>query len=464
MSRHRVERRVNLIALDGLLSGGAFVVALVARFGPGFSDVWHDSLGLPPVILFAALFGVAAVCCFWLAGVYRPEAFLSFKQESVDVVRGVTLLALLSMSCLYFLRLEDVSRLSLAGTFILLIGSCLVVRLPTYHRSSASGRSRSMTRVLVVGWGPTASRYVEEVRQRGFRGFEVVGVLADEDVADVVHLGSPRDLPAVLSNVIVDEVVVCLDGNRTEEMSDVLLAAQQQGKTIRFPIAYQPSMPTDGRLEMLGQQPVMTVAATPESRMAFGVKRLFDVVSSLVLLVVLSPAFITTGVLMLATQGRPVFYWQVRGGLHGRPFRAVKFRTMEVGAEAEREALLKFNERAGPAFKMAVDPRVTPFGKWLRRSSIDELPQLLNVLRGEMSLVGPRPQPLVEVAEYTYEQRRRLSMKPGVTGLWQVEARHEPSFDVWIAHDLHYIDSWSLWLDMKILMRTPWVVVRNPGT
>jgi exopolysaccharide biosynthesis polyprenyl glycosylphosphotransferase len=464
VSSHRVERRVTLIALDGLLSAGAFLVALTARFGFGFSDVWHESLGLPPVTLFAGLFAVTAVSCFWLAGVYRPQAFLSFKQESVDVVRGVMLLALVTMSTLYVLRLEDVSRLSLVVAFGLLIGSCLVVRLPTYRRRSAPSANRSTTHVLIVGWNSLARRYVAEIDSRGFPGFEVVGVLDERDAPEMRYLGKPRDLSTVLSNTVVDEVVICLDGSRTEGMSDVLLAAQQQGKTIRFPIAYQPSVPTDGRIEMLGHQPVMTVAATPESRMALGVKRLFDLVATLFLLIALAPILMVTGFLLLVTQGRPVFYTQVRGGLHGRPFNALKFRSMEIDAEHRRDTLLALNERVGPAFKMAEDPRITPLGRWLRRSSIDELPQLINVLKGEMSLVGPRPQPLVEVAEYTYEQRRRLSMKPGITGLWQIEARHDPSFDVWIAHDLDYIDRWSLWLDLKVLVRTPWVVVRNPGT
>ena len=141
----------------------------------------------------------------------------------------------------------------------------------------------------------------------------------------------------------------------------------------------------------------------------------------------------------------------------------LKFRTMVDGAEAMREDLIDQNERTGPAFKIADDPRITRFGRWLRKTSIDETPQLLNVFLGQMSLVGPRPQPLEEVAEYDLWHRRRLSMRPGITGLWQVQARNDPSFGAWMDLDLEYIDRWSLGLDFSVLIRTPTALVRTPG-
>jgi lipopolysaccharide/colanic/teichoic acid biosynthesis glycosyltransferase len=157
---------------------------------------------------------------------------------------------------------------------------------------------------------------------------------------------------------------------------------------------------------------------------------------------------------MIATEGRPVFFRQVRVGLQGRPFTIVKFRTMVPDAEARYAEVVALSDTQGAAFKMTNDPRITKLGAFLRKTSIDELPQLWNVLRGEMSIVGPRPAPPREVAEYDIWHRRRLSMKPGITGLWQVEARLDESFDRRAALDLRYIDGWSVWLDMKIIART----------
>jgi lipopolysaccharide/colanic/teichoic acid biosynthesis glycosyltransferase len=171
-------------------------------------------------------------------------------------------------------------------------------------------------------------------------------------------------------------------------------------------------------------------------------------------MIVLSPLLIGAAIAVRLTDGSPILFGQERVGLHGRPFTMLKFRSMVVDAESKLEELMHLNERSGAAFKMEDDPRITRVGKFLRRTSIDELPQLWNVLTGSMSLVGPRPPLPREVAEYDIWHRRRLSMKPGITGLWQIEARHEPDFDRWVEHDLLYIDGWSIWLDLKIMIRT----------
>jgi lipopolysaccharide/colanic/teichoic acid biosynthesis glycosyltransferase len=183
-------------------------------------------------------------------------------------------------------------------------------------------------------------------------------------------------------------------------------------------------------------------------------KRAMDIAMAIAGLIVLTPMFAVIGAVMVATEGRPVFFRQVRVGLQGRPFTIVKFRTMVPDAEARYAEVVALSDTQGAAFKMTNDPRITKLGAFLRKTSIDELPQLWNVLRGEMSIVGPRPAPPREVAEYDIWHRRRLSMKPGITGLWQVEARLDESFDRRAALDLRYIDGWSVWLDMKIIART----------
>jgi exopolysaccharide biosynthesis polyprenyl glycosylphosphotransferase len=192
-------------------------------------------------------------------------------------------------------------------------------------------------------------------------------------------------------------------------------------------------------------------------------KRLLDITGAAALLVLLSPLMLILALAVRQDSAGRALFKQRRVGLHGRTFEVLKFRTMHDGAEDRLTELMELNEIRGHAFKLTADPRVTRVGRWLRRTSLDELPQLWNVLRGEMSLVGPRPPLVSEVQGYNVWHRRRLSMKPGMTGLWQVRARTEQDFDRWVETDLEYIDSWSLWLDLRILLRTIPAVLNREG-
>ena len=193
------------------------------------------------------------------------------------------------------------------------------------------------------------------------------------------------------------------------------------------------------------------------------IKRFEDIIISLVLLIFLCPLFGIVGLLIKTTSKGPVFFKQLRIGYNGRLFTLLKFRTMVENAEDLRRDLVTFNEMDGPVFKLSGDPRITKIGRVLRRSSIDELPQIINVLKGDMSLVGPRPSLPDEVSHYNLEDRRRLSMKPGITCLWQVSGRNGLSFQEWMELDRYYVDRWSLWLDFKILLRTIPAVFKGTG-
>jgi lipopolysaccharide/colanic/teichoic acid biosynthesis glycosyltransferase len=204
--------------------------------------------------------------------------------------------------------------------------------------------------------------------------------------------------------------------------------------------------------------------AAPPGRIELAAKRGIDVAGASAAIVILGPLLLGTAALIAVVDGRPVLFRQLRAGFHERPFSIYKFRTMRVGADAERAALRAHNEVAGGAsFKMTGDPRVTRLGQILRRTSIDEFPQFLNVLRGEMSLVGPRPHPFDDLAGYQPWHHGRFAMKPGVTGLWQVSSRRNPDFDRWVELDLEYIRTWSPWLDLKIMLRTVPAVLRGEG-
>jgi lipopolysaccharide/colanic/teichoic acid biosynthesis glycosyltransferase len=199
-------------------------------------------------------------------------------------------------------------------------------------------------------------------------------------------------------------------------------------------------------------------------QVARAAKRAIDLTASLIVLVLLGPLLVAVALAILVVDGRPILFVQDRAGLHGRPFRIMKFRTMRVGADAERVKLRELNEIAGNAsFKLTDDPRVTRLGHTLRRTSIDELPQLVNVLMGQMSLVGPRPHPFDDVAGYADWHYRRFAMKPGITGLWQISARRDTDFDRWVRLDLEYIERWSLLLDIRIMAATIPALLRGEG-
>lgn len=206
--------------------------------------------------------------------------------------------------------------------------------------------------------------------------------------------------------------------------------------------------------EFVGPSLYLTYRTVEPDRPSLLVKELVDRIVAAVGLVILSPLLLLVAVAVKATSPGPILFCQMRGGLNGRPFRMLKFRTMKCGAEAERESLLAANEMDGPVFKLSNDPRVTSLGRILRRTSVDELPQLVNVLLGQMSLVGPRPLPVVEARELDGVHRRRMSVRPGITGLWQVSGRNDLTFQEWMALDLQYIDNWNLGLDAIILLRT----------
>jgi exopolysaccharide biosynthesis polyprenyl glycosylphosphotransferase len=230
-----------------------------------------------------------------------------------------------------------------------------------------------------------------------------------------------------------------------------------------MPVAPVERALTTGRLESIDGVGVYSLANGPDRAVSLLLKRVLDLVGGACLLIAASPVLAVLAIAIKADSDGPVFFRQERVGLHGRSFPVVKFRSMCSGAEEQLEELREHNEINGHAFKLRDDPRITRLGRFLRRSSLDELPQLWNVVRGQMSLVGPRPPLPSEVAHYDVWHRRRLSMKPGMTGLWQVGARHSAEFDHWVEQDLEYIDSWSLWLDFKIMARTVPAVLSGTG-
>lgn len=436
------------------------------RFGAAAEAIWEQGLGLPPIGLMAALFGALVIASFWAAGVYRRDTHWSYATELGDLARGWALLVAGTLSLLFLFKLQDVSRIALATAFALLVVGTGGARVGLRKLTRSRADVKAPRQLLIVGASDAATRVVRTIRRHPHLGARVVGYLSHHDsrVEGAVRLGDIIDLPLALAGDIIDEVVICLDPSDWHKLDAIAAECQEQGKTVRIPMEIARHSVTRGRMEDFDGIPMLSLLATDEHRIGLAAKRLIDMGGAFLLLLFTAPILLIAGVAVWLEDGRPVFFAQERGGVHGRRFRVWKLRTMAVGAESLRNGLLDRNERNGPFFKIQDDPRITRTGRWLRKTSIDELPQLFNVLKGEMSLVGPRPQPIEEVEAYDFWHRRRLAMKPGITGLWQITARNDPEFQRWMELDLEYIDRWSPWLDMSILARTPGALIRSPGS
>ena len=330
-------------------------------------------------------------------------------------------------------------------------------------RASAA---RTSENVLVLGTGPTGRSLAQKLEDHGELGLRVSGFLgepADDLPARWTYLGSLERLPEIIHSQVVDEVAICLVTEDWGLIESIAALCETEGKLVRMPVPMPQLSIATAHIEDLDGTPVLSLLTGPNAALALAVKRLIDLVVATAAIVLLAPLLAGLALAVARSDGGPILFRQERVGLQGRRFRVLKFRSMVAGAESMVDGLLEHNEINGHAFKISSDPRVTRVGRFLRRSSLDELPQLWNVLRGEMSLVGPRPPLPREVAAYDVWHRRRLSMKPGITGLWQIEGRHESEFDRWVQKDLEYIDHWSPWLDIKILLRTIPALLRAEG-
>ncbi len=442
--------------LDAAIAASLLVVLSFARFGPDWSVYWRyiipEPLALPVVL------GVGWLAILASFGLYRPRARLSIRSEAVDILKATAVLAAIALSLFFVFRLPDVSRLFLVGFFPALAAITLLDRVVlrlVFRRLRAAGMNTRY--VLVVGAGPRGQSFAAKLEDHRELGLSVAGFL-DDEAFDLPRgwrtLGHLEDIESILHDRVIDEVVICLPFSQWDKVDAISQIAEDEGKIVRVPMDMIGRAFSQGRMEELDGTPVFSLVNGPDRAIGLALKRAIDIAGSITAVVVLSPVFALIAIAIRRDDGGPALFRQVRVGLHGRPFEVLKFRTMALDAEARRADLEHLSEVRGAAFKIANDPRITSVGRRLRRLSLDELPQFVNVLRGDMSLVGPRPALPSEVNVYDVWHRRRLSMKPGITGLWQVTARSNQEFDDRAQLDLAYIDRWSLWLDAQILLRT----------
>lgn len=453
------------LAHDLALTLLAFLLAFWTRlsllpklFVPDFGPIYSLRHYLPTLAGIIVLWFLVG----FILGIYRKVELRNPLQIIWDETRLVSTGMVLVYAGLYFLH-ANTSR-SLVTTFGVLDLLLLVAGRLFLFYSKASLR-RMLGRfhyVLIVGTGAEALELGQLVERAEPLGLRLVGFVHPTNPSAPPPAGLQREypvmglgrVPEILHNHVVDEVIIAVDKQDLDRIEPLITHCEREGVKTRVHLSFLQATNSKVYLEHLNHVPLLTFSTVPQDEPQLLAKRILDVMVSALLLALLSPALLVIALLVKLTSTGPVLYRQIRCGLGGRRFTVYKFRSMVNHAESLRSGIEHLNEADGPVFKIAEDPRCTPVGRWLRRTSLDELPQLWNILRGDMSFVGPRPPVPEEVEQYQSWQRRRLRMRPGMTCLWALEGRSQLNFDRWMQLDLSYIDRWSLWLDAQIFVKT----------
>ena len=428
---------------------------------------------LPEFRLFYLTPGIAsalllAAAVLWTAigiglGIYRrPESFEARGMLRLTATQTFWFAVALA-TAIYFLKLGDVSRFFVALFVLLTLPMQVAYRLAArrmrrFLQQSLAGPCHS----LIVGTGRKAAELARLIERHEHHGARVIGFVEEPDSPPLERRLLAREypvwpleqLPQMLEEHIVDEVIFAVSKLHLEKMEELFLTCEELGVRTRVPVDFFPHLRSDIALERLEHLPLLTFSNAPENDYLLFLKRAVDLLLAAGLLAVTAPLMLLIAALVRVTSPGPVIYRQLRCGLNGRKFRLYKFRSMYADADQQQNDVAHLNEMDGPVFKSSRDPRVTPVGRILRKTSLDELPQVFNILKGDMSFVGPRPPLPQEVTQYEKWQRRRLRMKPGLTCLWALEGRNELNFAKWMQLDMEYIDNWSLVLDFKIMLRT----------
>ncbi len=475
LSRYRVPLTL-LQLLDALL------VAL--SFGLATLQLVHRQHSVPFRAFLAMRARIADVLLFFLIlasyhvvfrtfGLYRSRRLSRRFDEIIDVLKGtsLSLVCFVGIAAVFSIRMATLWFLLVFWTFssATMIASRLMLR---WLLAQIRIHGRNLRHMLIFGTNERAVAFARKIVQSPDRGYRLVGFVDDAWSGMSVFARSGFDvvcnyagLAEFLRNRVVDEAVIYLPfGSLYHRWSEVANLCSQHGIIVRLNADTFGLRNARWLAEEFDGSHYIATRTWAADDWPLVAKRLLDIAVSSALLLLFLPLFVSVAIAIKATSTGPVFFFQERIGLNKRRFKIAKFRTMIQDAERLMRDLESKNEVSGPVFKIRNDPRITSIGKFLRRSSIDELPQLLNVLKGDMSLVGPRPLPVRDYEGFSEDwQRRRFSVKPGITCLWQVNGRSNISFDEWMLLDLQYMDEWSLWLDLKILARTVPAVIRGSG-
>jgi exopolysaccharide biosynthesis polyprenyl glycosylphosphotransferase len=483
------------IAADIVISVICFIAAFLLREGsPVFSESqWSWSHRFLPYA--GILFFIVPVRVGMLAyqRAYDFYGAFSYLREATKIFKAVVISSLLAVAWAFLFRGGFQFReFSYSRSIFLLDFVIALTLLEAFHlfirylQVQFRSRDINLTPTLIIGTNAEARQTIDELRRRPDLGYRVVGVLKEEtdgvgeiatNLDGIRILGDLDDLPRIVKEVGIQEVIITDKTLSSERLFDAMM---QIGRRQRLEFRFAPSLfnvlPQKTSVEQIGVLPMVRLFREPLSDSQRFLKRLSDLAISIPTVVILSPLLFVISLLIKSGSRGPVLFRQERVGMDGRIFLCYKFRTMIADADENlhKQSYRKNIEGSGeansgdedkPVFgKVKDDPRITNAGRWLRRSSLDELPQLLNVIRGDISVVGPRPPIPYEVEEYDLHHRKRLDMKPGITGLWQVSGRNRLNFEEMVQIDQYYIENWSLWLDLKIILMTLPAMLHGDGT
>lgn len=479
-----------ILLADAALTVACFLAAFKLREGGEIlsSTAWAWSQSFVPyagILYFAVPVRIGMLI---YQRVFRLQGAFSYTQEALKIFKAVSVSSLLIVAWAFLFRGGFAFREFSYSRAVFLLDFVLALTIFTalhltlrYIQTIFRDRDINLIPTLIVGTNAEAEQTVRELRVRRALGYRVVGVVGSagsmqKELAEAPVVGELDDLSRLIRELEIQEVIITDNTLPSERLFEAMM---QVGRKQRVEFRFAPSLfnvlPQKTSVEQIGVLPMVRLFREPLSDIERFVKRISDIVISGVALILLAPIWLVISLLIRSDSKGPILFRQERVGMDGRIFLCYKFRTMRADSDENihREAYRKNIEGAGeansgdeeqPVFgKVKDDPRITKTGRWLRRSSLDELPQLLNVLEGDMSIVGPRPPIPYEVEEYDIWHRKRLDMKPGITGLWQVSGRNRLTFDEMVRIDMYYIENWSLWLDLKIILLTLPAMLRGDG-
>lgn len=466
-SKNRLIHKI-VLCIDAAVVAASFLIAFMLR---DYLD-HHFLIELPPPSEYLPL--LVVVVPLWnlmlkAFGVYDSMRKTNFSRLCWGVFEASLVATLIFSTGAFLLQLEILSR-TFVMTFFAVTTSLLMIEksLALLYLRKIRKQGFNFRAMLIVGSGPRSRGFAETIESHPEWGMKILGFIDEEEmlgrtVGSSGVIGVFDDLARILDENVVDEVIFIMPRNWLDRLEKYVRICEKVGVKATISIDFFDTAIAKPVLKELDGWPLLTFDSTPNDFFYLSLKRILDLIGSGLGLIFLSPLFLAIALTMKLTSRGPVFFRQIRCGVNGRTFQILKFRTMIVDAEKKLAGLQQQNELKGPAFKIRNDPRITAIGRFLRKTSLDELPQLINVLRGDMSLVGPRPPLPSEVERYERWQRRRLSMRPGITCIHEVVARNDKDFNNWMKMDLEYIDNWCFGLDLRILARTVLAVARGTG-
>ena len=464
--KNSVQRGFRLLDLSIILF--SFYLAYYIRFGP--IGLTISSLETQYQVFFS-VYLVAWVYLSHRFQLYPSKRVIGFSREAWDVIKTTSLCFLIATLPAFFIREYPLSRVFLLYLWPFQTGSLISFRFIIRKTLKyIRRRGYNFRQILFIGRNERSAKIARTIEETPEFGLRILGFVDapnntnKEKSYDCNLIGNLEQLERILGEEVVDEVFVTLPMKSFySEIERIVYLCEQVGVEVKIPTNLFHLTLAQATICNYDDVEVIDLYTSPRMNWQLLSKRLIDLVVSATSLVLLSPLFAVVSIIIKSTSKGPIFFRQQRVGYNGRLFTCLKFRTMVENAEEIKRDLSMLNEMDGPVFKIKNDPRLTKVGRMLRKTSIDELPQLINVLKGDMSLVGPRPPVPGEVEQYDLKSRRRLSMKPGITCIWQVSGRSTISFERWMELDRQYIDKWSLWLDFKILAKTIPAVLRGSG-